>query len=489
VTQAFAAVASDQRPRGRAIFRFLVETLTTTQDPATRTVAAAALAMSNLPEAARELAQHYHTIREVRPQLGRMGDIAVPILAVFAQQGAVEALDDLQNIGTPQAARAFVPLLWHEDTTLTTQAAFHLGALMSQHAVENALRNYPLRDEYWKATWFEWVWEPFSEPIDSSLPIITGRIAYLIEQAIQKGDVKTAVKVDQRIIIPLAVRYGITRGQFIEFEIPDETEDTIISSFQMLGITINKNHHNKHYIRLIDIVNTLPDELLSHESSQRTLMKAACLTLIRIKAKSTAMLLELLDPKEMFVLLRSLVNITKPTLNDWRNIYRPITYNFEQSWHYRAILFLAGLISVFAVSEIVYNLSQSWNIISIQTFLIYIISGVWLLFGWFFIWKGIEGEFEGKFSPDALAAVGMAFIICIVTILVISLFSVLGIFIVPIYVVYSERKLNLKTITERYVASVRECLAIPTEFLKVMIFFAIYPCYCIFHNIINAEIH
>jgi len=120
-----------------------------------------------------------------------------------------DELDDLREIGTPKAAIALVPFLWHEDNNLASRAALNLATLLLKPDVESALRDYSLTKEQRKADWFKWVWEPLNEyePDGSSLPIITGRIGYIINQ-LSANEIKKFQKIsnlDLRIVIPLAI--------------------------------------------------------------------------------------------------------------------------------------------------------------------------------------------------------------------------------------------------------------------------------------------
>ncbi|MDM8566584.1 hypothetical protein QUF74_13145 [Candidatus Halobeggiatoa sp. HSG11] len=121
----------------------------------------------------------------------------------------LDDLDCLREFGTPKAALALVPFLWHKDYDLASHATLNLAILLSKLEVENALRGYELTKEQQKDEWFKWVWEPFNEyePNNSSLPVIAGRIGYLIDQ-LPEEYLKNCNKVsnlDSRIIIPLVI--------------------------------------------------------------------------------------------------------------------------------------------------------------------------------------------------------------------------------------------------------------------------------------------
>ncbi|MDM8566583.1 hypothetical protein QUF74_13140 [Candidatus Halobeggiatoa sp. HSG11] len=118
-------------------------------------------------------------------------------------------LNILTEIGTPKAALALVPFLWHKDNDLASRTALNLATLLPKPEIENALRGYELTKEQQKAGWFKWVWEPFKkyESDNSSLPIISGRIGYLIDQLPEKYVINfnKVSNIDSRILIPLVI--------------------------------------------------------------------------------------------------------------------------------------------------------------------------------------------------------------------------------------------------------------------------------------------
>ncbi|MGH9754882.1 MAG: NACHT domain-containing protein, partial [Blastocatellia bacterium] len=200
VLHAFGAVASDGRPRGVAVLEFLERTLDAAS-PALRMAAANAMSFTNLPQAARAIADRYLTRPEFRAPLVRMGDIAVPaLLSQVISDKAADALSDLQAIGTPQASRAMAPLLWREDRQLATQAAWRLAAMLPLPDVEESLRDYALTQKQKNAEHLDWIWRPFEEPPDSALPIIAGRVASLIDQGATPD---APILLDARLVIPL----------------------------------------------------------------------------------------------------------------------------------------------------------------------------------------------------------------------------------------------------------------------------------------------
>lgn len=201
--QAFGAVAADLRPRGQAVYDFLKETLAESQDEDRRAAAAAALSRTNLPQAASLLADYYTQGPSFRAALVRMGDLAVAALVSKVKKGTPDALNDLRAIGTPAAAEGVVPLLWHDDQDLARRAAWSLAGMLSQPDVESALRDYRLTLLQRTADRIDYVWQPFAELPESSLPVIAGRIARLMSVDPNPYDPTAAGTVDPRLTIPL----------------------------------------------------------------------------------------------------------------------------------------------------------------------------------------------------------------------------------------------------------------------------------------------
>ncbi|MDJ0801038.1 MAG: NACHT domain-containing protein [Calothrix sp. MO_167.B12] len=239
VEKAFAAVAADTRPRGKAVFQFLENQLgiaeleddfaqsetnfqwfqmlinptfmqrhklITNREIRVRTVAANALSLTNLPNAVKTLARNYSSQPEVRQALIRMGDLAVPSLGDLATNGSVDAFDDLTEIKTPEAAKILLPLLWNQDTRLAQLAAWRLAVLLPLPNVEDTLRGYSLTEEQKQADYLRWIWDPFTDKDhdNSNLPIIASTIAAkLIEESSIDSAPARTVQLDPRIVIPL----------------------------------------------------------------------------------------------------------------------------------------------------------------------------------------------------------------------------------------------------------------------------------------------
>lgn len=143
ICSAFGSVAADFRPRGKALFDFLVDSL---DNSASQKAAAQALSATNLPQAVEKLVIYYdpnqpHFI-EVREALIRMGGLAVNQLESLARKGSIEAMDDLVKIAIPEAAEALERL--QEDPNLSGKVSFRLAALLKELEDSQAERNRTL---------------------------------------------------------------------------------------------------------------------------------------------------------------------------------------------------------------------------------------------------------------------------------------------------------------------------------------------------------
>nr|WP_228036044.1 NACHT domain-containing protein [Microcystis sp. LEGE 00066] len=143
ICSAFGSVAADFRPRGKALFDFLVASL---DNSASQKAAAQALSATNLPQAVEKLVIYYdpnqpHFI-EVREALIRMGGLAVNQLESLARKGSIEAMDDLVKIAIPEAAEALERL--QEDPNLSGKVSYRLAALLKELEDSQAERDRTL---------------------------------------------------------------------------------------------------------------------------------------------------------------------------------------------------------------------------------------------------------------------------------------------------------------------------------------------------------
>ncbi|MDQ1318594.1 MAG: hypothetical protein QG588_2256, partial [Candidatus Poribacteria bacterium] len=339
ISRAFAIVASDPRPRGRDILTFLVNTLTNTVSDSRRTSAATSLSLTNLPKAAQVLGIYYTTHTDMRTALIQTGDLAVPILADLAKGGDVEPLNDLQAIGTPRAARALVSLLWGENKFASCQAAWRLAAILPEPNIKVILRDYPLTEDQRRAEWLTWIWEPFNEPCNSAMPIITGRVAYLMMEQVPVNLISTTT-LDLRLVVPLCSIYGTRNHGFDVVEIfklldkisKSEGELTLTQLPKLLDGFTKDNQDPK----IVEVKKKLIQIIENGDLPKKFIVNwlyMFCNLPLQLKA----------DLSEV------LINEPGITINDWQNVSYSLKYEFKTSWHYRVILFLNFIVSLIAL--------------------------------------------------------------------------------------------------------------------------------------------
>ncbi len=207
VARAFGILAMDDTPIGNETFTFLKSTLSDESEGSTRHLAAAtALSLSNMPRGAEALAEHYE-LQGIRPFLVRMGGVSVSALVTLAKNGAHSALEDLKELGSPQAAEALTSLIWEESDT-AHRAAWPLAELLADEEIANSLRRVSLSPDQCNAPGvsdYRWVWEPFETDEDASqdcpsLPTIASRLAYLISKGVESD---LGYSINARLAVPL----------------------------------------------------------------------------------------------------------------------------------------------------------------------------------------------------------------------------------------------------------------------------------------------
>ncbi|NER93342.1 MAG: NACHT domain-containing protein [Symploca sp. SIO1B1] len=348
IEKAFGNVAANTSSRGNTVFHFLVDTLATSSEEARIIAAANALSFTNRPEATHALVQQYSQ-PEVRQALIRMGDLAVLPLSNLANSGSEDALDALLAIGTVNSAMVIVPLLWQTQTNLAYQAAWRLAGLLQQPNIEAVLRNYSLTEEQRRSQWLDWIWKPFNEPPNSALPIIAGRIAYLISKSPDEAIPKNQLQLDPRLVIPLCaielandIDFLKLRGHKVGDELiealgtlkPDTKAENLTIKQVAIELTKNDNNGNEldyDYVRTIFLQTVIAK--MSDSFSHRNWFY----------------LLSGLQYGIKLSLIFSLTTSTrKVTKNNWLNIFNPIEYNFAKSWHYIFIVLILVIIWILA---------------------------------------------------------------------------------------------------------------------------------------------
>jgi len=295
IEKVFGNVGANTSDWGKAVFQFLADTWANSSEKKLRLAALNALSFTNRPEAAQILVKEYSQ-PEVRQAFLNMGDLAVSLLADLVESGSEDALDALLAIGTANAAKAIVPWLWQTQTNLAYQAAWRLAVILQQSNIEAALRNYSLTEDQREAKWLDWIWQPFNEPPNSALPIIAGRIAYLISHSPNEAIPKKQFQIDPRLVIPLC-----------SIELVGRTD------FQ----TMAEYKPGDKPIKGVKIFQYLLDSL----ERGKKLYLTHCL---RASTK-------------------------KVTKNHWLNIFRPTEYIFAASWHYKIISLIYKIISLILI--------------------------------------------------------------------------------------------------------------------------------------------
>ena len=326
-------MAASNRPRGKAVFQFLIETLETSQQLNHKIFAANALSLTNSPDSAQILASSYLTFlsqgrhlfeqSEVRQPFIRMGDLAVPHLYKHSLTGSVPALDDLQAIGTPDAAEAIVSSIWldrSEEQQFWGRAAIHLATLLPQPEIEDRLRNYCLSEEQKRLENLDWVWQPFNEPTHSALPIIAGRIAYLLSQIRLSAIPKPVPSLDPRLMIPVC-------GIEIFDQAPKPRTWSLTKVEELLAEQAQTPQVEQQCLQILD-------EILQPVQNSSSLWR------ILVSGLPPRMQLELF--------LNTEKSLHKPHPNHWIKIFDLVQYKFKTSYQYGSILLIAASLSLLA---------------------------------------------------------------------------------------------------------------------------------------------
>lgn len=333
IARAFAAVAADSRPRGAAVFQFLKGTLESDPKPERQSAAAMALSLTNLPVAAATLASQAEAKPEVRQALLRMGDLAVPPLMSLMRKAASSLTgprpwtndwvpEVLQATGTPTAARALCDLLWVDDP-LAMNAAWRLAALFNDPSVEEGLREYSLDEFHRRAARFDWVWEPFDEPVYSSLPVIAGRLVWLMDQHVATGiqNAPSGKPIDPRLGIPSS-----------------------LSQVGPIQRTLNSEGFGLSIFAAEPSTTPEPPGGPGEVEKWRPIAESF--------PHPARVYLGSLPPALGMEFIHRLVSGRLPTIDDWRNIFHPVKYEFDKGVHARACVALFSLLSLVALWRI-----------------------------------------------------------------------------------------------------------------------------------------
>ncbi|MEM9006528.1 MAG: NACHT domain-containing protein [Cyanobacteria bacterium P01_F01_bin.86] len=395
ITSAFGAVAADVRPRGKAVFEFLSQALgsleeTTNYQSLTTHIShqkavANALSKTNLPLAADVLGKYYLRLLPICDSLVKMGDLAVGVLGSLATRHST-ALKDLFTIGTPDAARALTRFLWDSNQDKQQNAAWYLTSLLSQPGMEEALRlgaedvqktiGNSIRANNYNDS-LNWIWQPFSEPADSILPVVIHQIANCITTSHAEVIPTPLPDLDPRLVVPLCTIH---------------LQDQIILP-QAWPLKAETLLEQRTQTDLVDeqIKQTSNDMLKNNSADSRW-----------------RLLLSGLKPQLQLDLLHRLIVYPPPTRNDWRDIFNEVKYDFRTGWHYICVLIIAAIASILAIigmGKIAFQ--QPDSIITGFLGLALIV----ILTFWNTLRLGIESSFEPgtflRFGPAGLITYGI----------------------------------------------------------------------------------
>lgn len=302
IEKAFAIVAADTRPRGKDLFQKLVAMLKQEPSDSEKLLTAAnILYHTNLPQAATVFAQQMEEKPELRLFLIQMGNLAVPSLVKYIQEGELWAFDALYEIGTVEAAIVMVPILWDRIEFSKYIAAWRLGSLVKNVEIYNALADIKIPDQVGET--LDWVWEPFLSNSKNPQRIILGRISYLISVSNENTvpDGLEGFQVDERISIPLCTildKYDLTK----KFEESDKKK-----------------------------IRSRLEKFIHFELGSNVVPIAEEFGL----GKTWLFLIQGLSiPKQIDLLKLKFSESREPNISDWRNINKPIEFSFERSHQY-----------------------------------------------------------------------------------------------------------------------------------------------------------
>jgi hypothetical protein len=436
IVRAFGAFSSDTGAQEQAVFTFLVESLRQTSNSALRLTAAEALSYTNLQGAARWLTLLLYCSdndfteeeqKQLRSSLIRMGDLAVSVLAPLAEFGELfhsdditqmarlvrdreEVFDALLTIATPRAAYALLPFLWYHDASLAFEAAWRLAALLSDNSIEKSLRTVPLTSDLRRSYQIQWVWEPFNEPLNSSLPVIAGRIYSLIANSLPQKITHIKAHLDVRILIPLFI--GLQKDldftpSWNEQETPTpELLDSVETlTAQSMEIHIGDIESDDSTLRL-QAIKTAFKVLDNYEpkSESDSLPQYLVQELLQFVNSPVPQLMSLLKPELRLPVFKCFFNELPPTYRYWRNIFRSCTYEFPKSLHYRLILFLTASLSTLSLEKIDKIFEQSLVLFT-KTNILLFYGALSILISWYILWRG---KFNTLFHPDILFTITLS---------------------------------------------------------------------------------
>lgn len=368
--KSFALAAADPRPRGKELLDYLEESLA---DPLLCQSAAAVLMNTNLPRAAEILTSQAVLNQDLRPCLIQLGNLTVAALENKSFLCEPWAIDVLYKIGTPKAALQLASILWYNHTSAPYHAAWRLAALLPQHNIEEALSTVKLTWEQKKSReLIDWVWTPFTDQKESSIQIITGRIAYLLDKTpdeIVLPEAEYPFIYDPRLVIPLCTITAQTNR--LVFPKKEEREVLLktIEKIENESLPEKINSGVEKQLPIFEWENV-------KESISNIFIHSSLIILFRSLASDVQLkLLKCLCEKNPI-----------PHRDDWCNLLRPSRFSFKKSIQFnlfRCIIILLYFINIYSLGMEIYSNSSLLNWANLRPgliILLYIILSLNMLF-------------------------------------------------------------------------------------------------------------
>jgi hypothetical protein len=390
ITKAFAGVAAGRSQRGGAVLSFLMNELNTTKNSRVRKAAAEALALSNKQDAVICLSNRYDSDSAiVRPAIIKMGNIAVTSLKRLAENGHLAAINALHSIGTTKGIMALVSLLWHQEEHIQRFTALKLAQTVSQRNGLESLREYSLSPREKAQPWYDWVWSPFGDSSGSSVPVIIGRIAYLLDTFKDQTQPVDPVEADWRIVVPLILKERENAKVDLHVALgalPASKLEEIFSPYVVVGgadgaEAIARFAGENRYLREIYVERYFNEIANSLTVSNQQITVKPILNGLGAPDKMT-FLVGLMSPKTQFTFMSCLLNKTQPFLDRWQYIRRP-KKPLPRFWPYSLLLLLVLVLSLISVREFTTVLQQPQRLVTwsglLSVYLVISIAGGWAL--------------------------------------------------------------------------------------------------------------
>ena len=206
----FGILATDLRPRGKNIFKFLRNEILQ-GSIISKNNAALALSVSNNPEAAEIIVNQCNSQNDFiifKKYILKMGDLSInPLISRIMNSDEIQMFyfQIIVDIATPQAAERLIKLLWSDLERVRFGAAWALSILLSKIEIIDHIRFFSTDLSSIKHDKdYNWVWKPFIKDRASYLPLIAGQIVKELNYNISNWQLlthKTRYNMNNRIAI------------------------------------------------------------------------------------------------------------------------------------------------------------------------------------------------------------------------------------------------------------------------------------------------